>query len=226
MATNAALQTNVTLRTTPVRFTLLERLPEEIVLLILGFIQPWDLWLKVRHVNSVYRSYAEDVASKLLVPQFDIGLRFNLSSGNVPRWYDVRGTVNHRFRCINRPNPQYALFETASITPEAQRDRVLETWKRMCAQGFGPAQEWRVKFMGTDIEMHMPRVVPADGDGIYCDWRELLDVYFARLPTIWEECINGARIGMLAKEHAISRAFAGLSNYYCDCIFLSLGRTS
>lgn len=164
----------------------LEELPEELRLLILSFVPPSDLWLSVRHVNNRYREYAEDVASKRLIPQFTIGLNFTLSQGTHHRWYDVRGTVHHGFKEIHKLNSQYALFETISVDPKNCQERVLETWNRMCASGFGPEQEWRVRFPPTSLLMKMPKLVLSDHHGVWCDWRELLDGYYARLPAVWE----------------------------------------
>lgn len=164
----------------------LDTIPEELRILILSFVPTADLWLHVRHINTRYEVYAEDVASLYIVPQFKIGLNFALNSGNIPRWYDIRGTVEHGFKCINHLNPQYALFETRSVLPKDKQDRVLETWKRMCASGFGPEQEWRVTFNGTGLLMKMPKLVLSKDNGVFCDWRELLDGYFARLPAVWE----------------------------------------
>lgn len=164
----------------------LDSLPEELRLLILSFVPPSDLWLSVRHVNNQYREYVEEVAAKRLVPQFRIGLYFTLNSGSHHRWYDVRGTVYHAFKEIHKVNPQYALFEMISVDPQKYRDRVLETWNRMCASGFGPEQEWRVRFPPTDFLMKMPNLVLSSNQGVWCDWRELLDGYFARLPDVWQ----------------------------------------
>lgn len=164
----------------------LDRLPEELRLHILSYISPSDLWLSVRHINKQYRNYAEDVASKQLVPKFTIGLNFTLGSGSHHRWYDIRGTVHHGFIQINKVNPQYALFEISTVLPQSCRQRVLETWKRMCATGFGPEQEWRVTYSGTGLLMKLPRLVLSANDGVWCDWREVLDGYFARLPAVWE----------------------------------------
>lgn len=172
----------------------LESLPEELRLSILSFVSPADLWLHVRYVNNQYREYAEDVASRELIPRFTIGLNFTLSSGSHHRWYDVRGTVHHGFKYINRLNPQYALFEINSVHPKDCHDRVLQTWKRMCASGFGPEQEWRVTFHGTGILMKMPKLVMATDDGIWCDWRELLGGYLARLPSVWEGRVHFLQI--------------------------------
>ena len=166
--------------------SLLEQLPEELRLLILSYLPPSDLWLSVRHINSQYRDYAEEVASKELIPNFAVGLNFTLSSGSHHRWYDIRGTVHHGFIKINKLNPQYALFQVNSVLPHNCQDRVLETWKRMCASGFGPEQEWRVTYSGTGLLMKMPKLVLAAQDGVWCDWREVLDNYFARLPAVWE----------------------------------------
>lgn len=164
----------------------LDTIPEELRLLILSFVPPSDLWLHVRHINPRYEAYAEDVASLFLVSQFKIGLNFALGSGDIPRWYEIRGTVEHKFKCINRLNPQYALFETNCILPKDKQGPVLESWKRMCASGFGPMQEWRVTFNGTGLLMKMPKLVLSESNGVFCDWRELLDGYFARLPAVWE----------------------------------------
>ena len=164
----------------------LDSLPEELRLLILSYLSISDLWLKARYINDRYRNYVEEVAAKELLPKFSIDLNFTLGSGSTHRWYDIRGTVHHRFKEINRPNPQYALFEISSIWPHGSHDRVSETWKRMCASGFGPEQEWRVTFKGTGLLMKMPKLVLADQDGLWCDWQEMLDGYLTRLPAVWE----------------------------------------
>lgn len=164
----------------------LEDLPEELRLHILSFLPHSDLWLSVRHVNSRYRSYAEDVACKKLIPKFTIGMNFSLSPGAHHRWYGVWGTVHHGFKEINARNPQFALFETISVDPKTCQERVLETWKRMCASGFGPEQLWRVYLYPTGLLMEVPTLVLSETGGVWCDWRELLDGYYARLPSVWE----------------------------------------
>lgn len=155
----------------------MESLPDELKLLILSLLPPSDLWLSVRHVNRKYRQYADEVASKEHVPNFTVGLNFTLSSGTHHRWYDVRGTVHTAFRNINKLNPQYALFEIDSVLPKSCPGRVLEKWKHICASGFGPEQEWRVTFRGDGLLMKMPNLVLSAGDGVWCDWREMLSGY-------------------------------------------------
>ena len=163
----------------------IQSLPEEIRLAILSFLPASDLWLSVKHVNNQYRNYAEEVATKHLLPRFTIGMHFSLSSDTHQRWQAVRGTVQHGFKEINKLNPQYALFETIEVLPKNYQDRVLETWNRMCISGFGLEQEWRVTFPPTGILMKMPTLVLSSSRGIWCDWRQLLDGYFARLPAVW-----------------------------------------
>jgi hypothetical protein len=165
--------------------TPMERLPDEIRLHILSYVAPSDLWHSVRHVNQQYGKYAEEVASKQHVPNFNVGLNFTLGSGSAHRWYDVRGTITTSFRYINKINSQYALFEITEVLPEASSSRVVEKWKRMCASGFGPEQEWRVTFRGDGILMKMPNLVLSANDGIWCDWREMMEGYIERLPEAW-----------------------------------------
>ena len=164
----------------------LDQLPIELRLQILSFLDPADLWLSVRHINNRYRDYAEEIIAKELIPRFTVGLNFTLSSGSHHRWYDVRGTVHHSFKHISKLNPQYALFEVDTVLPEDFQDRVLETWKRMCASGFGVEQEWRVTYAGTGLLMKMPSNVVSGTDGVWCDWRELMDNWLMRLPQIWD----------------------------------------
>ena len=70
----------------------MENLPDELRLLILSYMPPSDLWLRVRHVNKEYRQFADEVAAKEHVPNFTIGLNFTLSSGTHHRWYDLVST--------------------------------------------------------------------------------------------------------------------------------------
>lgn len=164
----------------------LEPFPEELRLLILSYIPSADLWLNVRHVNQTYRHYAEDVAIQTLLPNFTIGLNFTLSSSTHHKWYDVRGTVHHGFISISKPNPQFALFERVEVLPKNCKERVLETWNRMCLRGFGDETEWRVTFPPTGLLMKMSHVVMnEEKDGLWCDWRQLLDGYYERLPAVW-----------------------------------------
>lgn len=164
----------------------MDKLPEELRLHILSYLPSSDLWLSVRHINQRYSRYADDVACKNLVPKFTVSLRFTLGSGSSHRWYDVRGSVHQGFKEISKLNPQYALFEIVTVHPESYHDRVMQDWKRMCASGFGEAQEWLVTFRGTGLLMKMRKHVLSAEDGIWCDWRELLDGYYARLPQVWE----------------------------------------
>lgn len=164
----------------------MESLPDELKLTILSFVSPKDLWRSVRFVNSRYRQYTDEVAAKAHIPNFSIGLNFTLSSGTHHRWYDVRGTVSTGFVQINKVNQQYALFEVVELLPKSCPGRVREKWKQICASGIGPEQEWRVTFRGDGILMKLPSLVMADGDGIWCDWREMLDIYLDRSIQAWE----------------------------------------
>lgn len=164
----------------------MDRLPDEIHLHILSYVPPSDLWTNVRHVNRQYSKYADEVASKQHVPKFSIGLNFTLSTGSTHRWYDVRGTVTTSFCHINKMNPQYALFEITDVIPTAAKARVLEKWKRLCAAGFGREQDWRVTFRGDGILVKMPNLVLSADDGIWCDWREMLERYLARRVEAWD----------------------------------------
>ena len=164
----------------------MDNLPNELKLQILSFLSPADLWRSVRHINANYRQYADEVAAKEHIPKFQIGLNFTLSSGTHHRWYDVRGTVHTGFVSVNKVNPQYALFEVTEVLPKSCPGRVREKWKQICASGFGPEQEWRVTFRGDGILMKMPNLVLSNGDGVWCDWREMLDGYLSRSVEAWE----------------------------------------
>src|ERR1700753_2347647 len=131
----------------------MDTLPDELRLQILTFVSPTDLWLSVRHINSQYRKYADEIASKEHIPKFSVGQNFTLSSGSHHRWYDVRGTIQTKFKSYNKVNPQYALFELTEVLPRSSETRVLETWRRACASGFGPEQDWRVTFRGDGLVM-------------------------------------------------------------------------
>ena len=164
----------------------MEKLPDELTLLILSFLSPVDLWRSVRNINGKYLKFAEEVAQREHIPKFRIGLNFTLSSGTHHRWYDVRGTVQTGFVHINRFNTQYALFEVIEVLPKSCPGRVQEKWKQICASGFGTAQEWRVTFRGDGILMKLPNLVLSNGDGVWCDWREMLDGYLDRSVEAWE----------------------------------------
>lgn len=164
----------------------MDKLPEELRLLIISFISPADLWLSVRHINNQYKRYAEEVVTKEHVPAFTVGLSFSLTSGSHHRWFDVRGTLHSGYKYMNKLNPQYALFETLQVHPPNYENRIMEKWKQMCASGVGTEQEWRVTFGGTGLLMKMPNLVMSASDGIWCDWREMLDGYFERLPQVWD----------------------------------------
>lgn len=164
----------------------MDRLPDELRLLILSYLSPADLWLSVRHVNPQYQKLVDEVASKEHVPNFAIGQNFTLSSGSHHRWYDVRGTIQTRFKKFHNLNPRYALFELVEVWPKSSENRVLETWRRMHNSGFGPEQEWRVWFQGDGLLMRMPSLQMAESYGIWCEWREMLEEYITRWPQAWE----------------------------------------
>ena len=164
----------------------MDSLPDELKLQILSYLPPSDLWHGVRHINPKYQQYADEVAAKEHIPKFKVGLNFTLSSGSHHRWYDVHGTIHTGFKNIHKVNSQYALFEIESLHPPSCSNRVLEKWKQICASGFGPEQEWRVTFRGDGLLMKMPNLVLSAGNGIWCDWREMLEGYIARHFEAWE----------------------------------------
>ncbi len=164
----------------------MDRLPDEIHLHILSYLSPRDLWSNARHINQKYSQYAEEIAIKHHIPHFTIGLNFTLTSGSTYRWYDVWGTVTTSFRNIHKVNPQYALFEVKEVIPENYKNRIKEKWQRICASGVGPEQEWRVTFRGDGILVKLPNLVLSTEDGIWCDWREMMEGHIARRREAWE----------------------------------------
>lgn len=164
----------------------MDELPDEIKLHILSYLSPQELWQSARNINDQWKSYADEIATKQHIPKFTIGIHFTLGSGQTHRWYDVRGTITTSYRNINKINPQYALFQLTEALPTASESRVVEKWKQLCASGFGPEQEWRVTFNGDGLLMKMPNLVLSADDGIWCDWREMLEGYMLRHPQAWE----------------------------------------
>ena len=153
-------------------------LPNELWLEIFCYLDRSDLWTVIHNVNRQFRACAEDIATKELLQDFTISLTYTLGSGSHHRWYDISGTITLGFKHINRVNPQYALFEVTGTHPESCYSRTVEKWKRMCASGFGPEQAWPLKLGGNPRLVKMPNLVLAADDGLWCDWREMLNGYF------------------------------------------------
>ena len=164
----------------------MDTLPDELRLQILSYLAPRDLWHSVRHINTQYQKYTDEIATKQHIPEFTVSLTFTLGGGSSHRWYDVHGTIHTSFHSINKLNPQYALFEVTEVLPKASRERVMAKWKQMCASGFGPEQEWRVKFGVDGLLVKLPNLVVSGSDRVWCDWREMLDGYIRRWPEAWE----------------------------------------
>lgn len=63
----------------------------------------------------------------------------------------------------------------------------MERWHQIAAKGVGPDVEWSVQFgyQGEVKDVRLWKLVVANagsggdaGDGVWCDWREMLDAYF------------------------------------------------
>ncbi|EMC91394.1 hypothetical protein BAUCODRAFT_326680 [Baudoinia panamericana UAMH 10762] len=156
-------------------------LPDEIWLQILNYLPPLDIWRSVHLTNTQLASAAEEAMLKRIIESFTIGLSFSLGAGSRHRWYDIRGTITFQFKEINKHNPQYVLFGSLRVHPDHAYSRAMERWKRMSADGLGGRQEWRVQYgdEGPLKMVRLPKLIVADKEGIFCDWKELFDVYFA-----------------------------------------------
>lgn len=115
-----------------------------------------------------------------ILEKFTVGLQFSLGSGAHHRWYDVRGTITFSFQSLHRHNPQYGEFGACLVHPHACFDRAMERWKRMSAEGLGAQNDWRVQYgyEGQLRVVKLPSLVVKDGDGVWCDWKEMFDAYF------------------------------------------------
>ncbi|KAK3075706.1 hypothetical protein LTR53_000748 [Teratosphaeriaceae sp. CCFEE 6253] len=157
-------------------------LPEEIWLQIFTYVLPSDVWSSVRLVSKQFTLYAEDTMTRpQVIGRFTTAFRFTLGGGSHHRWYDVRPSMTFSFKEFNKHNPRYALFADCRIHPPGTYVKVMEHWKRLTANnGLGRRQEWRVQH-GDEGEVRtvvLARLVVADGEGLWCDWRELFDAYY------------------------------------------------
>jgi len=116
-----------------------------------------------------------------------IGLKTSLGAGTHHRWYDVRGTITFSFQHFNRHDLQYAFFGAPLVHPQSCTARAMEQWRQIAATCVGPNIEWAVQFgyQGEVKDVQLRKLVVANGesgrdagDGIWCDWREMLDAYF------------------------------------------------
>lgn len=154
-------------------------LPIELWLEVLKYVDPSDLWLSARSVSRNFRTYAEDVAAAQLIQRFSISLKFTLGSSNRRHWYDSRGSVRFQFKKISKHNPQYAEFDAINVLPEACSQQAWEKWNRICVDGIGPHNSWRVKIDDDeDVDACLPKLIISQKHGIWCDWREMLNVYY------------------------------------------------
>ncbi|EME39259.1 hypothetical protein DOTSEDRAFT_38479 [Dothistroma septosporum NZE10] len=168
---------------------MLPSLPTEIWLSILQHLSPQDLYLNTLNVNKRLRSCSDDILSNESLRNFTVSMSFGLGASTRARWYDIRGSVTMSFTSVSKRNPQYALFEKISVLPDTCHRRVQDTWNRICVAGVGSDVLWRVQLhrnasdesatTGSDVRaVKLPSLVVSEDHGVWCDWRELMGVYF------------------------------------------------
>ena len=161
-------------------------LPDELWLHILAYLPPADIWRTLhplsRQLSACTEDYLVSPHCSNVLSRFTVGHQFSLSSGSHHRWYDVRGTITFTFKGISKHNARYAWFGSYLVHPQRCNARAMEEWKRMSERGVSGRQEWRVQF-GYDGDVRLVRlpklVLLAGEEGVWVDWREMFDAYFA-----------------------------------------------
>jgi len=164
-------------------------LPDELWLRILHHVPPQDIWLGVRPINKQLAACAEDAVTGEPISKFTVGITLSLAAGQHHRWYDVRASITFTFKEFNERNAQYALFGNCLVHPQNCHDRTMEKWNQITAKGLGDRQEWKVQhgYEGDMRTVRLPRLVVADGEGVWCDWKELFDAYFSTSKRPYQE---------------------------------------
>jgi len=158
-------------------------LPLELLIHILSHADSQTLWRSIRLTNHTLRQEAETFFLQHHLPNFSLSRMYTLGSGSRHRWYDIRATVKLTFKSINKLNPQYALFGIKKLQPENYHERALEKWRTICAAGLSPGPRWTVRFEAVSHLLRLANLVAAEGGEVWCDWRELANVFFHELET-------------------------------------------
>ncbi|KAK3072530.1 hypothetical protein LTR53_006666 [Teratosphaeriaceae sp. CCFEE 6253] len=164
-------------------------LPSEVWLQVFSYCSLQDIWVTLRRLNRQLAACAEDVTiQSTLLSRFTVAIRFPLEptgTDGEPREQVTLSTITFTFRELSSYNPTYALFGSCLVHPRRHYAQATQHWEWLAANQLGE-QQWRVQhgYEGEVRIVRLPRLIVAEGEGVWCDWRELFDAYCTRRPTV------------------------------------------